>query len=167
MSFIELGKKEGAKLLLGGDKLDGKGFFIQPTIFSEVTDDMTIAREEIFGPVMNILKFDDYEDVIKRANNTYYSKILHYFFLKSGSKLRKILLYGLVAGIVTKSIDLYQAIGKKIRAGSIYVNTYDIIDANTPYGGFKGSGLGRELGKEGLESYLEIKTCIVPIKEKL
>lgn len=101
---------------------------------------MTIAREEIFGPVMQICKFKDYDEVIKRANDTP---------------------YGLGAGIVTRSIEIYQRLANAIRAGTIYVNCYDVFDCNTPFGGFKASGLGRELGPGSVDNYLETKTIIV------
>ena len=140
MNYIKSGKKEGANLLLGGSRVGTNGNFIAPTIFGDVTDDMTIAREEIFGPVMQILKFNDYDDVIERANDTQ---------------------YGLAAGIVTSNMETYQKLANAIRAGTVYVNCYDVFDANTPFGGFKDSGLGRELGEPGLRNYLEEKTVIV------
>ena len=95
---------------------------------------MTIAQEEIFGPVMSILKFSDYDEVIARANDNQ---------------------YGLGAGIMTSSIETYQKLANGIRAGTIYVNCYDVFDANTPFGGFKNSGIGRELGEPALRNYLE------------
>merc|ERR1712110_555315 len=113
---------------------------IEPTVFAYVTDDMTIAREEIFGPVMSIFKFSDYDEVINRANDTN---------------------YGLAAGIVTNNIETYQKLANGIRAGTVYVNCYDVFDVNTQFGGFKDSGVGRELGPAALENYLEYKTVIV------
>lgn len=101
---------------------------------------MTIAKEEIFGPVMQIMKFSDYDEVLKRANDTR---------------------YGLAAGIVTENIETYLKLANGIRAGTIYVNCYDIFDANAPFGGFKDSGVGRELGTPALSNYLESKTVIV------
>jgi len=101
---------------------------------------MKIAKEEIFGPVMSIFKFKDYDEVIKRANATE---------------------YGLAAGIVTKSTETYLKLANAIRAGTIYVNCYDVFDVNTPFGGFKASGIGRELGEPALKNYLESKTIIV------
>lgn len=126
--------------MLGGNRSGNCGYFIEPTVFADVTDDMTIAKEEIFGPVMQILKFSDYDEVIERANDTQ---------------------YGLAAGIVTESMETYQKLANAIRAGTIYVNCYDVFDANTPFGGFKDSGVGRELGQAGLDNYLEHKTVIV------
>lgn len=101
---------------------------------------MTIAKEEIFGPVMSIIKFKTIDDVIERANNSQ---------------------YGLGAGIVTKNIDNALKLSNGLRAGTVYVNCYDVFDANTPFGGFKDSGIGRELGPHGLKGYLESKTVII------
>lgn len=101
---------------------------------------MTIAKEEIFGPVMSIMKFKDIDEVIRRANNSS---------------------YGLGAGVVTKSVDNALKIANGLRAGTVYVNCYDVFDANTPFGGFKDSGVGRELGEAGLKNYLESKTVIM------
>ena len=140
MNYIDIGKKEGGKLQTGGKRVGSKGFFVEPTVFSDVTDDMTIAKEEIFGPVMTIMKFNNVDEVIKRANNSN---------------------YGLGAGVVTKSIDTALKISNGIRAGTVYVNCYDIFDSNTPFGGFKDSGIGRELGEAGLKNYLESKTVIM------
>lgn len=140
LAYIESGKKEGAKLLTGGGSHGSKGFFVKPTIFTDVTDDMKIAREEIFGPVMPIMKFSSYDDVIQRANNNE---------------------YGLGAGIVTKDIHKALHLINGIRAGTVYVNCYDQFAANLPFGGYKNSGLGRELGPKGLDNYLEDKTVIM------
>ncbi len=126
--------------MTGGKRVGKKGWFVEPTVFSDVTDDMTIAKEEIFGPVMSIMKFKDIDEVIRRANSSH---------------------YGLGAGVVTKSIDNALKISNGIRAGTVYVNCYDVFDANTPFGGFKDSGVGRELGEAGLRNYLESKTVII------
>jgi aldehyde dehydrogenase (NAD+) len=140
MNYIDVGKKEGAKLLTGGKRVGSRGWFVEPTVFADVKDDMTIAKEEIFGPVMSILKFKDIDEVIQRANNS---------------------CYGLGAGVVTKSVDNALKISNGLRAGTVYVNCYDVFDANTPFGGFKDSGIGRELGEAGLKNYLESKTVII------
>lgn len=140
MNYIDIGKKEGAKLLTGGTRVGNKGWFVAPTVFADVKDDMTIAKEEIFGPVMSILKFKTIDEVIERANNSQ---------------------YGLGAGIVTRSVENALKLSNGIRAGTVYVNCYDVFDANTPFGGFKDSGLGRELGEAGLKNYLESKTVIM------
>ena len=139
-SFIDIGKKEGAELITGGSIPDRKGYYVEPTVFAGVTDDMTIAREEIFGPVMSILKFSDIEEVIDRANDNE---------------------YGLGAGIVTKDIGKALHLVNGLRAGTVYVNCYDVFQPTTPFGGFKNSGLGRELGEAGLSNYLEDKTVVI------
>jgi len=140
LGYIETGKKEGAKLLTGGARVGNKGWFVEPTVFADVKDDMTIAKEEIFGPVMSILKFKNVDEVIERANNSH---------------------YGLAAGLVTKSVDTALKVSNALRAGTVYVNCYDVFDANTPFGGYKDSGIGRELGEPGLRNYLESKTVII------
>jgi aldehyde dehydrogenase (NAD+) len=142
LGYIESGKKEGAKLMCGGNRFGNKGFFIEPTIFSDVTDSMKIAREEIFGPVMSIVKFKDIDDVIRRANNTN---------------------FGLAAGVVTKNITSALTIAHNIRAGTVWVNTYNMVTAATPFGGFKESGIGRELGEYGLRQYSEVKTVTIKL----
>ena len=140
MNYINIGQKEGAKLLTGGKRVGNKCWFVEPTVFADVKDDMTIAKEEIFGPVMSIMKFKTVDEVIQRANNSN---------------------YGLGAGIVTKNIDNAIKISNALRAGTVYVNSYDVFDANTPFGGYKDSGIGRELGEYGLKNYLETKTVII------
>jgi aldehyde dehydrogenase (NAD+) len=140
MGFVEAGKKEGAKLLTGGNRVGGKGYFIEPTVFDGVTDDMKIAREEIFGPVMNILKFKDLDEVIQRGNATN---------------------FGLAAAVWTRDIKKAHQMANGLRAGTVWVNCYDVFDAAAPFGGFKTSGHGRELGEYALELYTEVKTVYV------
>lgn len=140
MNYINIGQKEGAKLLTGGKRVGTKGWFIEPTVFADVKDDMTIAKEEIFGPVMSILKFKSVDEVIQRANNSN---------------------YGLGAGVVTKNVENALKFANGLRAGTVYVNCYDKFDAAAPFGGFKDSGIGRELGEAGLQNYLETKTVIM------
>ena len=140
LGLIETGKKQGAKLETGGCRKGKEGYFVEPTVFSNVNDNMTIAREEIFGPVQSIFKFDTFDEVIKRANDTN---------------------YGLAAGVLTTNINTALAYAKSVRAGSVWVNCYDAIGPQTPFGGFKQSGLGRELGEEGLKEYLEVKTVTI------
>jgi len=140
LGYVESGRREGAHLLTGGSRVGSKGFYVQPTIFANVKDDMKIAKEEIFGPVMSILKFKDMDEVIKRANSSE---------------------YGLGAGIVTKNIENALKLSNALRAGTVYVNCYNVFDANTPFGGFKDSGIGRELGEPALHNYLESKTVII------
>lgn len=140
MNFIESGKKEGAKLVAGGKRGLDKGYFVEPTVFADVKDEMTIAKEEIFGPVLSILKFSDMDEVIHRANKTP---------------------YGLGAGINTKNLHNALKLASGLRVGTVYVNCYDVILNNTPFGGYKDSGIGRELGEAGLMPYLETKTVVI------
>jgi aldehyde dehydrogenase (NAD+) len=142
MSYIESGKQQGAKLVAGGERVGDRGYFIQPTIFADVQDNMKIAEEEIFGPVLSIIKFKDIDDVIERANRT---------------------MYGLAAGVWTRDIGKAHAISNAVRAGTVWVNCYDVFDAAAPFGGFKQSGIGRELGEYGLQQYTEVKTVTVKL----
>ena len=142
MSYIDAGKKEKAKMLTGGGRVGDKGYFIEPTVFVDVQDDMKIAQEEIFGPVMTILKFKDMSEVVERANKT---------------------LYGLAAAVWTKDITKAHAIADSVRAGTVWVNCYDVFDAGAPFGGFKQSGIGRELGEYGLANYTEVKTVTIKL----
>jgi len=142
MHYIDSGRKEGARLVCGGDRVGDRGYFIQPTVFADVKDDMTIAKEEIFGPVMSIIKFRDMDDVVQRANRTDYS---------------------LAAAVWTRDIGKAHAIANSVRAGTVWVNCYDVFDAAAPFGGFKQSGLGRELGEYGLQQYTEVKTVTIKL----
>lgn len=144
MNYIDSGKSEGATLAFGGKRLGDKGFFIEPTVFSDVQDDMTIAREEIFGPVMQIMKFTDLDDAIKRANDT---------------------TYGLAAGICTRDIGKAIGVAKQLKAGTIWINTWNQFDDGTPFGGYKGSGWGREKSKYALDNYKEVKCIEFPIND--
>ena len=144
LNYIEIGKKEGAKLLLGGKRWGNKGYFVEPTVFADVEDHMTIAKEEIFGPVFCIMKFKDLDEVIRRANNT---------------------CYGLGAGVVTKSLETALKVANGVRAGTVFVNCYNMMSPGTPFGGFKNSGVGREMGIEGLRAYTEQKTVIIKRNE--
>lgn len=146
LGYIQKGKAEGARLECGGDRLGNKGYFIQPTVFSGVTDNMTIAKEEIFGPVQVILKYKTMEEVIERSNKTE---------------------YGLASGIVTKDIDKALTYAQSVRAGSVWINCYDLCLPQTPFGGYKQSGHGRELGEEGLDEYLETKTILIKVQVKV
>ncbi len=142
MGYIESGKREGATLACGGERVGDRGYFIQPTVFSDVQDEMKIAREEIFGPVMSIIKFKDMDEVIRRANRT---------------------TYGLAAGVWTRDIKKAQAVANSVRAGTVWVNCYHVLDPRAPFGGFKQSGMGRELGKYGLQQYTEVKTVTLKL----
>jgi aldehyde dehydrogenase (NAD+) len=142
MTYIESGKKDGAKLLAGGNRVGNRGYFIEPTVFADVKDDMKIAREEIFGPVMSILKFNGIDEVVDRANRTD---------------------YGLAAAVWTKDVGKAHAIANKVRAGTVWVNCFDVFDSAAPFGGFKQSGIGRELGEYGLQQYTEVKTVTMKL----
>ena len=145
MSYIESGVQQGAKLECGGEKNGDRGFYIKPTIFSNVQDDMKIAREEIFGPVMQILKFKTMEEVIERANDTE---------------------YGLAAAVFTRNLDRALMTSQALRAGNVWVNCYDIVAPQSVFGGFKNSGFGRELGEYGLGQYVEVKTVTMKVPQK-
>ncbi|KAK6179022.1 hypothetical protein SNE40_011472 [Patella caerulea] len=145
LELIESGKKEGAKVECGGEKIGDKGYYIQPTVFSNVQDNMRIAKEEIFGPVQQILKFSDEDEVIERANNTH---------------------YGLGAAVFTNDINRALKFASGLQAGTVWVNCNLIMSPQAPFGGFKMSGMGRELGEYGLEEYLEVKNVVIKIPQK-
>ncbi|XP_015112061.1 aldehyde dehydrogenase, mitochondrial [Diachasma alloeum] len=145
LSMIESGKSQGAKLETGGTRIGDKGYFVAPTVFADVQDDMTIAREEIFGPVQQILKFSQIDEVIHRANKTD---------------------YGLAAAVFTKDIDKANHLIQGLRAGTVWVNTYNALSSQMPFGGYKMSGQGRECGEYGLEAYTEVKSVIMKVHEK-
>ncbi len=142
MSYIETGRKEGASLRCGGGRVGDRGYFIEPTVFADVRDEMKIAREEIFGPVMSIMPFDSIDEVIERGNRT---------------------TYGLAAAVWTRDIGKATAIANGLRAGTVWINCYDVFDSAAPFGGFKQSGMGRELGEYGLQQYTEVKTVTMAL----
>jgi aldehyde dehydrogenase (NAD+) len=145
LSMIDSGKKQGATLVTGGSRIGDKGYFVQPTVFADVKDDMKIAKEEIFGPVQQILKFSDFDEVMYRANNTE---------------------YGLAAGVFSKNIDTVNKAIQSFKAGTVWVNCYNMIQVQAPFGGVKMSGYGRELAEYGLQSYTEVKSVITAIPQK-
>jgi aldehyde dehydrogenase (NAD+) len=140
LGYIDSGRSEGAKLVCGGERVGDKGYFIQPTVFADVQDDMKIAKEEIFGPVMSIIPFKSVDEVVSRANRTE---------------------YGLAAAVWTRDIKKAHSIADNIRAGTVWVNCYNVLDPRSPFGGFKQSGIGRELGEYGLQQYTEVKSVII------
>jgi len=145
LGYIQSGVAEGACLRAGGGKYGDKGYFVEPTVFSDVTDEMKICKEEIFGPVQVIQKFSTMEEVLERANNNS---------------------YGLAAAVFTKDIGNAVFMSNSLRAGTVWVNCYDVLEAQVPFGGYKMSGIGRELGEYGLEAYTEVKTVTISIPQK-
>jgi len=145
LSYIEAGKHEGARVVAGGGRANvgnGKGYFIEPTIFDGVTNAMKIAREEIFGPVLSVIPFRSVEEGIAQGNDTS---------------------YGLAAAVWTRDVSKALKAARAIRAGTVWVNAYNLFDAALPFGGFKESGFGREMGSVGLDHYTEVKTVWVDL----
>jgi len=139
MGYIESGRSDGATLACGGDRIGDRGYFLRPTVFADVRDEMKIAREEIFGPVMSILPFQGVEEAVTRANGTP---------------------FGLAAAVWTRDIKKALAVSNGVRAGTVWVNCYNVLDTRAPFGGFKQSGIGRELGEYGLQQYTQVKSVI-------
>ncbi|KAI2067961.1 aldehyde dehydrogenase (NAD(P)(+)) ald5, partial [Ophidiomyces ophidiicola] len=146
MGYIDQGKKAGATVEIGGERHGSEGYYIQPTIFSNVHEDMSIVKEEIFGPVCSIQKFKTEEEAIKLANSTN---------------------YGLAAAIHTKDLNTSIRVSNELRAGTVWVNCYNLISYQTPFGGFKESGLGRELGQYALDNYTQIKSVRVRLGDAM
>jgi len=144
LTYIEAGKAEGARLVSGGNRIDRQGCWIEPTIFADVTDDMTIAREEIFGPVLSVLDFDDEDEVIARANATD---------------------YGLSAGVYTCDLQRGHRVIGQLQAGSCFLNSYNDAPVEVPFGGVKASGVGRENSKAAIEHYSQLKSVFVRMGE--
>lgn len=143
LSFIQSGKQEGATVALGGEAYrpaNGKGYFVRPTVFTDVTEDMTIYKEEIFGPVVVICSFSDEQDALRMANDTP---------------------YGLGGSIFTQNLPRAHRTARKIQAGSVWINSTIDGDIRAPFGGYKQSGIGNELGKAGLDAYLSVKSVYV------
>ncbi|XP_076879112.1 retinaldehyde dehydrogenase 3 isoform X2 [Brachyhypopomus gauderio] len=146
LELVESGKKEGARLECGGYAVQDKALIIQPTIFSDVKDHMRLATEEIFGPVQCIMKFKSQEEVIERANNTH---------------------YGLAAAVFTRSVERAMRVSSELEAGTVWVNCYNALHAQAPFGGFKMSGNGRELGEYALAEYSEVKAITIKLNDQL
>jgi aldehyde dehydrogenase (NAD+) len=145
LRYVESGKKEGATLVAGGAQTDigtGKGYFMQPTVFADVQPEMTISREEIFGPVLAAIDFADIDEAIGRANDSP---------------------YGLAAGVWTRDIKKAHYVARKLQAGTVWINTYNVYDTAAPFGGYKQSGFGRELSAHALEHYTQIKSVWVDL----
>jgi acyl-CoA reductase-like NAD-dependent aldehyde dehydrogenase len=145
LRYIESAKKEGAALVAGGERIDigtGKGYFVQPTVFADVQPDMTISREEIFGPVLATIEFADLDEAIARANDS---------------------TYGLAAGVWTKDVKKAHYVARKLQAGTVWINTYNIYDTASPFGGYKQSGFGREMSMHALEHYTQVKSVWVDL----
>jgi acyl-CoA reductase-like NAD-dependent aldehyde dehydrogenase len=145
LGYIDIAKKEGATLVAGGSRVDigtGKGYFLQPTVFDGVTSEMTIAREEIFGPVLATLEFADLDEAIAKANDSQ---------------------YGLAAAVWTKDIKKAHYVARRLKAGTVWVNTYNVYDTAAPFGGYKQSGFGREMSVHALEHYTQVKSVWVDL----
>ncbi|CAH1134378.1 unnamed protein product [Ceutorhynchus assimilis] len=145
LGLIKEGQSQGAKLIHGGARHGDVGYFVQPTIFADVEDNHVVAREEIFGPVQQLMKFKDLDEIIKRANNTN---------------------YGLAAAIFSKDIDKVNYIMQGLKAGTVWVNCYNVFGAQTPFGGYKDSGYGRENSQYGIRQYTEVKTVVTKVLQK-
>ena len=144
LSYIKKGVDEGATIVAGGNAVhpNGKGYYVEATVFDGVTPEMTIAREEIFGPVLAVLTFKDFDEAVRLGNRS---------------------MYGLAAGIWTKDVQKAHRAARAIRAGTVWINSYNFYDSGAPFGGFKASGFGRDLGRDALDGYLETKTVWVSL----
>lgn len=142
LDFIEAGKSEGATLLAGGERPSGKGFFVKPTVFGDVTENMKIVKEEIFGPVITVHKFKTTDEVVKLANDSQ---------------------YGLAAGVQSTNVNTCIDVARRLKAGTVWVNTYNDFHPEVPFGGFGASGMGREMGKEVLDNYTQTKAVRMAI----
>ena len=145
LNYVDIARREGASLVAGGSRTDigtGKGYFMQPTVFADVRPEMTIAREEIFGPVLAAIEFGDVDEAIARANDS---------------------IYGLAAGVWTRDLKKAHYVASKLQAGLVWVNTYNVYDVGASFGGYKQSGFGRELGQHALGYYTQLKTVWVDL----
>lgn len=147
LNYIEIGKNEGAKLLCGGGVPENltEGYFIEPTVFADVTSSMRIAREEIFGPVVGVIPFKDDDEAVQIANDT---------------------IYGLAAAVWTKDIKRGLRMAKRIKSGTLWINTYQVLSPTLPFGGYKQSGIGRENGIQAINNFLETKSVIADLNDR-
>ncbi|MGV0660859.1 aldehyde dehydrogenase family protein, partial [Mycolicibacterium pulveris] len=150
LSFVDNARQSGAKVVLGGGTPRGrrftKGYWIEPTIVTEVTNDMEIAREEIFGPVLCVLRYTDETDAVRQANDTQ---------------------YGLSAGVWSTDYERALGVAAQLRAGTVWINNWHQIDSALPFGGYKQSGLGRELGEDALDEYTETKHVHIDLTQSI
>jgi acyl-CoA reductase-like NAD-dependent aldehyde dehydrogenase len=142
LSYIDKGSSEGAKLVLGGRRVGVRGYFVAPTIFAEVGNEMTIAREEIFGPVLSVISFKDENDAIFQGNDTH---------------------YGLASAVWTRDVQRAHKVARKLKAGRVWINTYAEGDPVMSIGGYKQSGFGRENGAESIEAYTQTKSVFMKL----
>jgi len=144
MGYIDSGNKQGADMVCGGHRIGERGYYIEPTVFANVKDEMDIARDEIFGPVQSILKFENIDEVIRRANDT---------------------TYGLAAGVLTNDLHTANRVSRSLKAGTVWINAYHGFDDALPFGGYKMSGIGRDKSGYALANYTEVKTVMMPLKD--
>ena len=140
--YLDAGRREGARALAGGAAIERPGYFVEPTVLVDTSADMTVVQEEIFGPVLTAMPFDDLDELARIANDT---------------------VYGLGAGVWTQDVSKVHKLAKRLRAGTVYVNSYNVFDAALPFGGYKQSGWGREMGEEALELYTETKAVVIEL----
>jgi acyl-CoA reductase-like NAD-dependent aldehyde dehydrogenase len=142
LGYVETGTREGAKLVAGGKRapVQGKGFFVQATVLDQVENQMKVAQEEIFGPVLSVIRFEGVDDAVRKAND---------------------IVYGLAAGIWTRDVKNAHAVARRLQAGTVWINAYNFYDAAMPFGGYKASGFGRDLGPDSLREYTQVKSVWV------